>query len=401
MPLTCLVIVPHANVRRKCHLEEGNLTALKNAIAASPGLAGSVDDEDKIEIFDKDFNDYVDLEDGDEIYNMSTIRVLRSCLPALTNQEHGHIQDMSLPGPSAPPMDSAGFGMGSTEHGSFNIMMSDADNHNGDGYSLPDFGAVHALLRPGVPLTSSVHKKIFTILFQSMIKLSITPSRKFYSKVVSLFLQQYPFLADIIGSGDESWITSLKTKFKNERRKMPHDERVMANKLKYSSKRRDASVDGPAELKRRKLHRDNVPTGVHLMEGEDQSSLQAHEGWLIKEDKKEAPDEALIDLRMASTMHNRTAALVRWPVAKSKEKFPYLMDSVRFFNECSRRYGEHPLQGTQVVLRRIRDLAIQGALYCKAELREAVLATDAREDVGPRRKNTSWPYTHSSYCVQL
>lgn len=65
------------------------------------------------------------------------------------------------------------------------------------------------------------------------------------------------------------------------------------------------------------------------MTGEDSNSAKDHEEWLLKEYKKESPNEELIDVRMALTMRERTAALVRLSVPVSKQMYPYLMDARR------------------------------------------------------------------------
>ncbi|XP_064472406.1 uncharacterized protein LOC135386422 [Ornithodoros turicata] len=70
--VTCLVTIPHVDVRRKCRLEDGALSALRAAIAGSSILAPYVEDSDRFPIFDADFNQYVELDECDEIPDMST-----------------------------------------------------------------------------------------------------------------------------------------------------------------------------------------------------------------------------------------------------------------------------------------------------------------------------------------
>ncbi|XP_064468812.1 uncharacterized protein LOC135383139 [Ornithodoros turicata] len=101
-----------------------------------------------------------------------------------------------------------------------------------------------------------------------------------------------------VQSTEDSWLTSLTNKFKNERRKMLDNERVLANKAKYGrpGKRKrpeDGTNSAEEELKRRKLHKE---TSVLMVEGEDAKSIADHEEWLVKEDKKAAPDEDQIDV---------------------------------------------------------------------------------------------------------
>ncbi|XP_064474061.1 uncharacterized protein LOC135388429 isoform X5 [Ornithodoros turicata] len=294
--VVCLLVVPHAEIRRKCHLDEGTVSALKRAIMASSVLAPHVKMDDRFQVLDKDFNDFVDLDDGDEILHMSTIRAVRATSAQLEDEE--------------------------------------------------------------------------------------------------------------------SWLTSLTMKFKNERRKMPNDERVEANRLKYGkqTKRKPEgdSFDASEEvLKRRKLHSDiTAHASTSHVEGEDDASARDHQEWLIKEHKKDAPNEELIGIRMQLTMKQRTAALVTLPVPTVKQTYPYLMDAARvcrpclrycsitmtflfifqFFKECERRYGQHPYQQMVAALQRLRELAVRNRINCKEELRELIFADEARTGICERRR---------------
>ncbi|XP_064474058.1 uncharacterized protein LOC135388429 isoform X2 [Ornithodoros turicata] len=385
--VVCLLVVPHAEIRRKCHLDEGTVSALKRAIMASSVLAPHVKMDDRFQVLDKDFNDFVDLDDGDEILHMSTIRAVRATSAQLEDESRAEVPISSLPEQSTPQAHPSG----SVETICL-TEMNDGSDHHGRDYLFPDFGTIHTLLRADAPVTSSLHKKIINILFQSMIKCSITPSRRFYSKVVTMLLARYPFLADAIGAGHESWLTSLTMKFKNERRKMPNDERVEANRLKYGkqTKRKPEgdSFDASEEvLKRRKLHSDiTAHASTSHVEGEDDASARDHQEWLIKEHKKDAPNEELIGIRMQLTMKQRTAALVTLPVPTVKQTYPYLMDAARFFKECERRYGQHPYQQMVAALQRLRELAVRNRINCKEELRELIFADEARTGICERRR---------------
>ncbi|XP_064479069.1 uncharacterized protein LOC135392280 [Ornithodoros turicata] len=363
------------------------MNTLKDAVTASAVLAPHVRDDDRFQILDSDFNQYLDLADGDEIVNMATVRVFRPCASPAPTTEHNQAASVpdSVPSTSGTRADSTGSGGGIRE------VMHDVTDHDGRSYTLPQFGPLHALLRSGAPLTSKVHRKVINTLYQSMIKCSITPSRRFYSKVVSLLLESYPLLADVVGTGHESWVASLSTKFKNERRKIMDDERVTANRLKYGGRAKrksdEDSANNAGELKRRKLHIDSATqSSASHVTGEDSNSTRDHEEWLLKEYKKESPNEELIDVRMALTMRERTASLIRLPVPVSKQTYPYLMDARRFFKEFERRYNQDPLEGTGTALHQLRELVIQRKINCTDDLRESLIADQDMEGIGETRR---------------
>ncbi|XP_064467667.1 sterile alpha motif domain-containing protein 3-like isoform X1 [Ornithodoros turicata] len=382
--VTCLITIPHADVRRKCQLEDCTVSALRKAIAESSILAPNVDDNVRFQILDGDFNEYVELDDGDQIPNMSCVRVIRpgpSSASSTSNNDHSECMPTAAESTSEPHAGTSGSGQ-------FDIVVNDAD-HDGKGFSFPDFGTLHAIIKPDVPLTSSAHKKIINALYQSMIKCSITPNRGFYMKVVCELLKRYPSLADVVGPGHDSWLASLRTKFKNERRRLPDDQRIIENRVKYGGQKRKRS-DGNVEeeLKRRKLHGPvtaEVTVCSVAIEGED-GNFQDLEDWLIKENESDSPNEELIDWKMTLTLKQRTAAIVSVPVLQTKLTYPYLMDATRFFKEFERRYDRHPLQCTSAALQQIRTLVLRQKIKCKEELREQLLADEDRTGVCERRR---------------
>lgn len=69
------------------------------------------------------------------------------------------------------------------------------------------------------------------------------PTKSFYFKAVSLLLQKYPALADVTGTGHESWTIALRNKFKNERRKLTGDAAVEQQREKYGKASRKRSAN--------------------------------------------------------------------------------------------------------------------------------------------------------------
>ncbi|XP_064467668.1 sterile alpha motif domain-containing protein 3-like isoform X2 [Ornithodoros turicata] len=333
--VTCLITIPHADVRRKCQLEDCTVSALRKAIAESSILAPNVDDNVRFQILDGDFNEYVELDDGDQIPNMSCVRVIRpgpSSASSTSNNDHSECMPTAAESTSEPHAGTSGSGQ-------FDIV--------------------------------------------------VTPNRGFYMKVVCELLKRYPSLADVVGPGHDSWLASLRTKFKNERRRLPDDQRIIENRVKYGGQKRKRS-DGNVEeeLKRRKLHGPvtaEVTVCSVAIEGED-GNFQDLEDWLIKENESDSPNEELIDWKMTLTLKQRTAAIVSVPVLQTKLTYPYLMDATRFFKEFERRYDRHPLQCTSAALQQIRTLVLRQKIKCKEELREQLLADEDRTGVCERRR---------------
>ncbi|KAL3205383.1 hypothetical protein MRX96_011277 [Rhipicephalus microplus] len=73
-PIRCLLTVPHIQIKRTYHLEEGSVVALKHAIATCPVLGSQVQLScSKFQVMDPLFNELVDLATEDSIPDMSKI----------------------------------------------------------------------------------------------------------------------------------------------------------------------------------------------------------------------------------------------------------------------------------------------------------------------------------------
>ncbi|XP_075722237.1 uncharacterized protein LOC142814590 [Rhipicephalus microplus] len=73
-PIRCLLTVPHIQIKRTYHLEEGSVVALKHAIATCPVLGSQVQLScSNFQVMDPLFNELVDLATEDSIPDMSKI----------------------------------------------------------------------------------------------------------------------------------------------------------------------------------------------------------------------------------------------------------------------------------------------------------------------------------------
>ncbi|XP_077484490.1 uncharacterized protein LOC144094405 [Amblyomma americanum] len=207
-------------------------------------------------------------------------------------------------------------------------------HNNGKAFELPSFGGLHDLITSGKPLTSSVQRKIVDLLFHAMLKYTVVPTRDFYARVTHLLLQKYPQLTDVVGTGSDSWKVSLRYKFKNQRRRLSEDPLVAENKRKFGSQRKQAQGFTSTELKRHTRPKLDIKHTAIL--GEDDTTLAAHEEWLLAEAKKGDPDESGIRERMTLTTKSRLQSIRTMKIEDVKKLYPYMMQPERFIEDFKR-----------------------------------------------------------------
>ncbi|KAK8770131.1 hypothetical protein V5799_013405 [Amblyomma americanum] len=207
-------------------------------------------------------------------------------------------------------------------------------DNNGKAFELPRFGGLHDLITSGKPLTSSVQRKIVDLLFHAMLKYTVVPTRDFYARVTHLLLQKYPQLTDVVGTGSDSWKVSLRYKFKNQRRRLSEDPLVAENKRKFGSQRKQAQGFTSTELKRHTRPKLDIKHTAIL--GEDDTTLAAHEEWLLAEAKKGDPDESGIRERMTLTAKSRLQSIRTMKIEDVKKLYPYMMQPERFIEDFKR-----------------------------------------------------------------
>ncbi|XP_075534620.1 uncharacterized protein LOC142568635 [Dermacentor variabilis] len=188
---------------------------------------------------------------------------------------------------------------------------SEDDGHT---FVLPSLGNLHdsmALVArfrgTGSPISSAAFRKIVDMLFTEMKKITLFPTRTFYSRVTSLLLEKYPQLKDVVGSVADSRKVALRYRFKNQRRVLPCDGRVGENRAKFGSRRKGSEETATVELQRHKVQKMDV--AISTIAGEEEQSFEMHTEWLSCESRKGSPDEDQINERMASTYILTVAAL--------------------------------------------------------------------------------------------
>ncbi|XP_049518074.1 uncharacterized protein LOC119443213 [Dermacentor silvarum] len=312
--ITCLVTVGINGARRKMRLaEEPNWRALKASASVCSLLAAEINfDTDRFQIFDQDFNDFVDLLDEDPIPDMAVLRVVK---PA--HQAEAFIEE-------EPTLYDAEISAGALER-SFNVATSQEDD-DGMGFALPDLHFLNGVVKENIPLTSYITTRIVDSLFQEMTAHTMYPSHKFHQGTASTLVRRYPELADPCGSGHASWVVMLRHKFKNERRKLATD-RVIINRQKFgtAAKRPRTSNGAAAEVLQRGKVGPVLAQGL-VSSGEDSCSLAQHEAWLVSESKKANPDRPQMLCRLQLTHTARAKDLCQMSPVEAMEKYPYLAD---------------------------------------------------------------------------
>ncbi|XP_075739900.1 uncharacterized protein LOC142785326 isoform X2 [Rhipicephalus microplus] len=114
-------------------------------------------------------------------------------------------------------------------------------------FALPSFGCYEELLSRGTPISGPVQRAIVDKLFQECFKLAWYSSRELYRTAAERLVQTYPHLADKLGaktSGLESWVLSLRNKFKNMWKKVENCPPEMAEKRAQSLHKRPRQPQG-------------------------------------------------------------------------------------------------------------------------------------------------------------
>nr|XP_037271888.1 uncharacterized protein LOC119163923 [Rhipicephalus microplus] len=311
--VTCLLTVSNGGPRRKLRLEPANLRGLKDAVSKCQLLSVEIDcDNDRFQVLNKEFNEYVDLLNEDTIPDLAIIRTLKAGQLFTTRER-------TVPGNGHSNSKEAA-------EQSFSIIASCDDDDSGSKFTLPDLSFLNASLNLSSSISSFATARIVDSLFQEMIKHTIYPSRRFYHdvglKLVGLYLQ----LEDTCGSGHDSWVLHLRNKFKNERRKLQVD-RVMNAREKYGAGSKRRAVEGivPAENKVNGILMQSLKTT-----GEDETSLAQHEAWLTLEWTK--PENAeQVRCRLGVTHLQRMKSLCQMKAVDALENTLTCLRSNGFF----------------------------------------------------------------------
>ncbi|XP_064463633.1 sterile alpha motif domain-containing protein 3-like [Ornithodoros turicata] len=262
------------------------------------------------------------------------------------------------------------------------VAQSCTDNHansrDGRDFDMPDFSSIQEQIEDG-KLTGSLHRKIVERLYQSMIRCTLYPSAKFYAKVASSLVEKYQHLTDLKGSGYDSWIISLRNKFKNERRKISDNESVTESRSKFGTKRK---IEKASESR---LERNKTPRLPDGGPSSQTTNAEEDEAWLRNEYRKQKPDFAEIRERQKSTFRERSKRMKSTVISVCQKEFPYVMDFKAFMLEFELLTDKDAVQGVQAAMYTVIELAGKKEMYSKQEI-QAGIADLPKLTVCARRK---------------
>nr|XP_037273391.1 uncharacterized protein LOC119165313 [Rhipicephalus microplus] len=366
--VTCLLTVSNGGPRRKLRLEQANLRGLKDAVSKCQLLSVEIDcDNDRFQVLDKEFNEYLDLVDEDSIPDLAIIRTLKAGQLFTTRER-------TVPGNGHSNSEEAA-------EQSFTIIASCDDDDSGSKFTLPDLSFLNSSLNLNSSISSFATVRIVDSLFQEMIKHTIYPSRRFYHDVGLKLVGLYPQLGDTCGSGHDSWVLHLRNKFKNERRKLQVD-RVMNAREKYGggSKRRALEGVVPAENRVNGILMQSLKTT-----GEDETSLAQHEAWLLSEWTK--PENAeQVRCRLGLTHLQRMKSLCQMKAVDALEKYPYLLDIEWFLHDFNLLVKKDGLKAIDEAFERMLCLILNGTMVARRKDLKEVLQVELSCISARRRK---------------
>ncbi|KAL3220550.1 hypothetical protein MRX96_029826 [Rhipicephalus microplus] len=343
-PIRCLLTVPHIQIKRTYHLEEGSVVALKHAIATCPVLGSQVQLScSKFQVMDPLFNELVDLATEDSIPDMSKIILMAQQessgneAPSCSSSQ-GTLQAVVETGEQDTP---------SMVIEPVERPLGSGDN-DGINFKLPSLGALHEKVISSPLLTPSTFRQIIDILHNEMAKYTLYPTRCFYSKVTTLLLDKYPQLKDVIGSGHDSWKVALRNKYKNLRRKLDD-------------------------------HEDVLSVSITDLTAEDDDSIAKHEDRLVLETKKLLPDEQLVEKLMALTAGKRLPDVATKTIRDVKKNYPYMMDFQRFCNDFTRLTDIKPVGKVSTAIDKLTQLAVMKKIHIMALVALKIVCESVKE----------------------
>ncbi|KAH8037627.1 hypothetical protein HPB51_015061 [Rhipicephalus microplus] len=157
------------------------------------------------------------------------------------------------------------------------LSLEDRDDMQ---FELPSFGVFEDALETKQPVSSRLRRHIIRCLFDACSKITLYPTSHLYRTAVDLLLHKYPHLIDTTGeTGRELWVDSLKSKFKNVRRRLPeHVWNMNEVRSKFTATTRRAA----APPKPKEMPNSSWQTGLPALAGTEGAGDQS-EALAVKE----------------------------------------------------------------------------------------------------------------------
>ncbi|XP_063952467.1 uncharacterized protein LOC129258791 isoform X1 [Lytechinus pictus] len=291
---------------------------------------------DSLQVFNKDFGDWLDLEEEDELPpTMSRVKVLDDPNEDTEDKASSDIhEDREVPSrqtsvASTCPQTLTSEGARSSFFVNFKVPEMPHD--------------VQKLLNDNnkAVLERKWRRKIVSHLYDNMVQVAVYPHSWEYNAVCSALINKHPILKDrtINGSGYDTIKESLRTKFKHERGIRTPSTDVARRRELYGRngprKRAEDNVEkAPSPVKRKK--RDSIETSHG---GEDEASIQRHIASLKDLASKRGADPSIIQDKMKRTRSHRLCFIQANALQDVLNEYPILRFEKQLIRELQNTYG--------------------------------------------------------------
>lgn len=309
----------------------------------------------QVQMYDEELEDFVDLEPDIEVPNKAKIKLVRKVLLATEDTQATRAHS-----PTCLPIDETDSGLDescSTVNGRQEVPLQNPRDYLL--FVFPSLEPFEAVLARKQPISSKLRKFILNKLFQACFKLVWYPSQALYRTCIEQLLKKYPHLIDRTGdeAGMVSWVTGLRNRFKNVRKKAVNiTEAMKALKEKSHHKRPRAAASLPAEPNK-KLCR--LTDCSHLVVyGETNASLATHDEWLQDSVTVPQHDEELRP-RLLATAQDRHTKLRNMRVLEAKDAYPFLFTEQALLMEFNILYKVDIVEKMQVGLSKLCTIVLR------------------------------------------
>ncbi|XP_041484267.1 uncharacterized protein LOC121430903 isoform X3 [Lytechinus variegatus] len=391
----------------------------EEARKAFPDLQGTF----RLQVFDEDFGEYVDLEFGEEVKHKAKIQVLQVFEVQIPVSSHSELLQNGAKASEEPAREfvpvsaSASRSSETAESGD----ASSAEDHNLERkgsqdqvavsrsgwytkYKLPQFPEELTNMLKSGAVKSHHESAILDIIFESIRHHTLYPTPREYAGVVEQLVSKFPKIAMLDNTNNkELWLAKLKYKFQNKRNRSDDIRKLLQVQMR---KRKQPMKKPSMESAAKQPAKPKFPPMFGLQnylperpKSEDPLTIKAHIEWLAVESKKKRPDFKEVTQRMDLTFPDRRHEIVEGGASSTviKEKYPWLFmpEADEFLAEFRRIHGEdlitlfhqglqrlaEPLSGLhkERCKRAKKDVSVPGS---KEEIAIQILPTFFKEDLG-------------------
>ncbi|KAL3198508.1 hypothetical protein MRX96_014324 [Rhipicephalus microplus] len=327
--VACVVILED-DQKKKVKLQTG----LQDELLLALSSLTSVSDDTLIQMYDEEVDDFIDFEPDTPVHNKAKIKLSRKLKPqadCASPQEEVINQPVYTSQAAALSIDAVHPTAGTSNLVVIETPAPVEDRRDYLNFALPSFGCYE--------------------------ELAWYPSREPYRTAAKRLVQKYPHLADKLGaktSGLESWVLSLRNKFKNMRKKVENCPPEMAEKRAQSLHKRPRQPQG--DVLNKKLCR--LFDSSHLIVyGETVESIERHNEWL--HNHAEFAHQEDIRPRLLATAQEGHECLQSLNIFEALVLFPFLASEASLLLEFDILYKKNVVDEFSQGCQKLCDLALR------------------------------------------